>query len=81
MVTVKRFLFQTVFLFQFSFSELKPLYTARLGWDFPGGSVVNNPPASAGDAGDMGMIPGLGRSPRVGNGNPFHYSCLENSMN
>ena len=43
---------------------------------FPGGSVVMNPPANAGDTGDAGMIPGLGRSPGVGNGNPFQYSCL-----
>ena len=42
--------------------------------------VVKNLPASAGDAGDMGLIPGLGRSPGVGNGNPLQYSCLENSM-
>ena len=35
---------------------------------------------SAGAAGDMGSIPGLGRSPRGGNGNPPHYSCLENPM-
>ena len=39
-----------------------------------------NPPARAGDAGDEGLIPGLGRSPGVGNGNPLQYSCLENSM-
>ena len=45
---------------------------------FPGGPVVKNPPASAGDIGDMGSIPGLGRSPGEGNGNPFQYSCLEN---
>jgi len=32
-------------------------------------------------AGDMGSIPGLGRSPGEGNGNPFQYSCLENPMN
>ena len=44
---------------------------------FPGGSVVKNPPANAGD---MGSIPGSGRSPGVGNGNPLQYSCLENSM-
>ena len=31
------------------------------------------------NSGDMGLIPGLGRSPGVGNGNPFHYSCLETS--
>ena len=47
---------------------------------FPGGTVVKNPPASAGDARDPGSIPGLGRSPGVGNGNPFQYSCLENSL-
>ena len=48
-------------------------------YDFPGGAVVKNPPANAGDAGDMGSIPKLGRSPGVGNGNPLQYSCLENS--
>ena len=47
---------------------------------FPGGSVVNNPPANAGDAGDAGSIPGSGRSPGEGNGNPLEYSCLENPM-
>ena len=44
---------------------------------FPGGSVVKNPPANAGD---VGSIPGLGRSPGKGNGNPLQYSCLENLM-
>ena len=44
---------------------------------FPGGSLVKNPPANAGD---MGSIPGLGRSPGEGNGNPLQYSCLENPM-
>ena len=47
---------------------------------FPGGSVVNNPPTSAGNAGDMDLIPGSGRSPGVGNSNPLQYSCLENPM-
>ena len=47
--------------------------------DFPGGAVVKNPPASPGDTGDTGLIPGLGRSLRGGNGNPLQYSCLENS--
>ena len=42
--------------------------------------VVKNPPANAGDSGDTGSIPGSGRSPRIGNGNPLQYSCLENSM-
>ena len=41
--------------------------------------VVKNPPANAGDARDVGLMPGSGRSPGVGNGNPFQYSCLENS--
>ena len=45
-----------------------------------GGTVVKNLPANAGDIGDSGLIPGLGRSPREGNGNPLQYSCLENSM-
>ena len=40
---------------------------------------VKNPPANAGDTGDSGSIPGLGRSPGGGSGNPLQYSCLENS--
>ena len=40
--------------------------------------VVKNPPANAGDLRDVGSIPGLGRSPGGGNGNPLQYSCLEN---
>ena len=42
--------------------------------------MVKNLHASAGDERDVGLIPGSGRSPRVGNGNPLQYSCLENSM-
>ena len=42
---------------------------------FPGGSVVKNPPARAGD---VGSIPGLERPPREGNGSPLQYSCLGN---
>ena len=42
--------------------------------------VVKNPPTNAEDLGDFGSIPGWGRSPGVGNGNPLQYSCLENSM-
>ena len=44
---------------------------------FPGGSVVKNLPANAGDA---GSIPRSGRSPGEGNGNPLQYSCLENPV-
>ena len=47
-------------------------------WGFPGASVVKNLPANAGDT---GLVPGSGRSPGEGNGDPLKYSCLENSMN
>ena len=46
-------------------------------WGFPSGSVVENLPANTGDT---GSVPGLGRSPGGGNGNPLQYSCLENPM-
>ena len=46
-------------------------------WGFSGGTqVIKN----AGDAGDMGSVPGLGRSPGGGNGHPLQHSCLENPM-
>ena len=47
---------------------------------FPGGAVAKNPPTNAGDARDAGSIPGSGRPPGEGNGNPLQYSCLENFM-
>ena len=42
--------------------------------------MVMNLPVDAGDARNMRLVPGLRRSPGVGNGNPLQYSCLENSM-
>ena len=42
--------------------------------------VVKNLPSNAGDSRDVGLIPGLGRSPGAGHGNPLQYSCLENPM-
>ena len=48
-----------------------------LYWDFPGGSDGK---VSAYNVGDLGSIPGLGRSPGEGNGNPLQDSCLENPM-
>ena len=42
----------------------------------PGGSAVKNPPANSEDTRDMGSIPGSGRSPGEGNGNPLQYCCL-----
>ena len=53
-------------------------YKAYTG--FPGGILVKNPLANAGDARDTGLIPGWGRFPEEGSGNPLQYSCLENSM-
>ena len=47
---------------------------------FPGGTVVENPPADAGDAGDADSIPGSGRFPGGENGHPLQYACLENPM-
>ena len=62
--------------------------TERLNWTeltecpvaFPGGSVVKNPPANAGNARDAISIPGSRRSPGKENSNPLQYSCLENSI-
>ena len=51
---------------------------------FPGVLVVQKyhygARANAGDIKDAGLVPGSGRSPRIGNGNPLRYSCLENPM-
>ena len=51
------------------------LVTAKSTLGFPGSSVGKE---STFNAGDLGLIPGLGRSPGGGYGNPFQYSCLEN---
>ena len=51
-----------------------PWSRGELFWSFPGGTVVE----SACNAGDSGSIPGLGRSPGGGPGNPLQYTCLEN---
>ena len=47
---------------------------------FPDGSSSKESTCNAGDTGDVGSIPGLGRFPEEGNGNLLQYSCLENSM-
>ena len=52
------------------------LHQVIIGWGFPGGSDSKE---SACSVGDLGSIPGLGRSPGGGYGNPLQYSCLENS--
>ena len=42
--------------------------------------MVKNLPANSGDTGDSGLIPGSGKSPGGGNGNPLQYSCLKSSL-
>ena len=55
-------------------------HTQKSLMGFPGGSVVKNLPAKAGDTGDVDSIPGLGRSPGEKNDNPLQYYCLGNPM-
>ena len=52
-----------------------------IGMNFPDGSVGKESTCNAGDTGDMGLIPGLGRSPGGWHGNSLQYPCLENPMN
>ena len=60
---------------------VKPFYYHYICYGgFPGGMVVNNPPASGRDARETGSIPESGRSPGVGNDNSLQYSCLGNCM-
>ena len=54
--------------------------SGRFLQSFPCGASVKNPPANVGDTRDVGSIPGSGRSPGGGHGNPFQYSYLENPM-
>ena len=56
-------------------------HTSLSGVASQNGTIVNNSPASVGDARDAGWIPGWGRSPGVGNGNPIQYFCLVNPVN
>ena len=71
------FLLQGTFLTQGLNSDLPHCRQVLYHGGFPGGSEVK---ASASNVGDQGSIPGLGRSPGEGNGNPLQYSCLENPM-
>ena len=64
----------------YTFCITRREYLVSLEGSFPGGTEVKTPPANAGDTGDTGSIPGSGRSPGEGHGNPLQYSCLENSM-
>ena len=67
-------------LFHYGLSQDMNIVLYATQWGFPGGRVVKNLPANAGDTRDMGLIPGSERSLGVGNGNLLQYSCLENSM-
>ena len=64
--------------------ELQSMGSHRVGHDWSNlpaaAAAVKNPPANAEDIRDAGSIPGLGRSPGGGHGNPLRYSCLENHM-
>ena len=59
---------------QYLFSNIDRASAINICKGFPGGTVVKNPSAKAGDAADMALIPGSGISPGVRNGNPLHYS-------
>ena len=56
------------------------MYTLYIIKSFPDGSMGKEFAYNAGDTGDMGWIPGSGRSPEGDNGNPLQYSCLKNPM-
>ena len=60
--------------------ELEKIKCLCLGGASQVALVVKNPPANTGDVRDMGLIPGLGRSPGGGHGNLLQYSCLKNPM-
>ena len=71
--------YQIIMLYTLYYSFICQLYLniVRNFPDFPGGSDGK---VSAYNVGDLGSIPGLGRSPGEGNGSPLQYSCLENPM-
>ena len=56
------------------------MFMCKFYWASQMALVVKNPPANAGDVRDVSSIPGSGRSPGGGRGNPLQYSCLENLM-
>ena len=84
-------LFYLRIIFSLQFCPVRQGMRGYTGWwsngtitlvpGFPGGTLVaENLPASGGDGGDLGLIPGSGRSPGGGHDNPLRYSCLENPM-
>ena len=72
---------QVVIITRKKITRFQQLYRQELlSEGFQGGSVVKNPPANVGGAGNASLIFELGRSPGGGNGNPLQYLCLKNSM-
>ena len=71
------FSMQTVMFKRFSVSMCPQL---GQNYGLPRWQVIKNLSATAGDAGDIGSVPALQRSPGEGNGNPLQYSCLEKSV-
>ena len=61
-------------------TRMSKMHPPALYKGFPGGTSGKNPPANAGEIRDMGLIPGLGRSPGGRHGNPLQDSCQENPM-
>ena len=86
LVTVGKISFQALQINSIAIFARAQLQDFYLGFPYlterasQGELMVKNPPARAGYIRDVGSIPGLGRSPGGGNGNPLQYSCLENPM-
>ena len=66
--------------FQIQKKNLRTFILTLLFWASQVVLVVKNPPANAGDLRDIGLIPGQGRSPGGGHGNPLQYCCMENPV-
>ena len=77
---VNMYVFLSVSMDTLDFSQQVIPFNPLLKIDLASGSVVKKLPANAGDPRDAGLIPELGRSLGIGNGNPLQYSCLENLM-
>ena len=73
-------LLHTIWQLEIGFAEIVHFELVMEIMGFLGGSGGKNLPANAGDAGDLGLIPGLGRFPGGRNGSPLQYSCLGNPM-
>ena len=73
-----KFIHQVIYLYVCVYTETHA--HTLLKWGFPNGSVGKESACNAGDTGNVDLIPGLGKSPGKGNGNPILYSCWNNPM-